>query len=72
LLYAMGDSDSAVKIYSACLQVNKQNTDALFGSGLTLRDLSKYEEAKEMFERVMFYNPSNEDAEIELQNLRLF
>lgn len=72
LLYSMGDSEGALKIYSACLQINKENTDALFGSGLTLRDLGKYEDAKIMFEKVTYYNPSNEDAAIELKNLKLF
>jgi tetratricopeptide (TPR) repeat protein len=64
---AMGDDESALKVYQASLEINKLNIDSLFGIGEIMIRGEQYELGKEYLQQVLAVYPDHQDA-IELLN----
>lgn len=67
IMSAMGDDESALKVYQASLEINKLNIDSLFGIGEIMIKGEQYDVGKEYLQQVLAVYPDHQDA-IELLN----
>jgi tetratricopeptide (TPR) repeat protein len=67
IMSAMGDDESALKVYQASLEINKLNIDSLFGIGEIMISSEQYDLGKEYLQQVLTIYPDHQDA-IELLN----
>jgi len=67
IMSAMGDDESALKVYQASLEINKLNIDSLFGIGEIMIRSEQYDLGKEYLQQVIAVYPDHQDA-IELLN----
>ncbi len=69
LLYKMGDHENAMGIYKAVLQLNGENAEACFMSGMCLKSAGADGDARTMFQWALKYDPEYVEARQELEKL---
>ncbi len=70
LLYEMGDHENAMEIYKAALQLNGENAEACYMSGMCLKSAGAAGEARIMFQWAIKFNPGYVAAKEELEKLK--
>ncbi len=69
LFYSEGDSDTALKVYTAALKLNNNNEYACYGAGICFRDSGINDHAKTMLEWAINLNPDFALAQKALQDI---
>lgn len=69
-LFESKDYDKAIKAYTRCVVIDRNNTDALNGIGACYFNLQNNKKAKSLFMRVLVIDPKNSNAKTALENLQ--
>jgi len=69
-LFQMGDLEKAAQIYEATLKSNNFSAEACYGLGMCYKEAELFDDAKNMFEWAIKYQPDYENAINELNSLK--
>ena len=66
----LGKSSEAAKNFEKAIETNPNYILAILNLGLTHKDLGQYEESSFCFERVLAIDPNNDQAKVNLEELK--
>lgn len=71
ILLSFQDIEGAEQIYNSAIQINSNNTEAIFGKAIISKFKGEREESIKLFEQILVLEPNNENAKIELEELTI-
>jgi|GEM_PF-569222 len=69
ILLSFQDIEGAEQIYNSAIQINSNNTEAIFGKAIICKFKGEREESIKLFEQILELEPNNENAKMELEEI---